>query len=331
MNKILKQKLLHLYWLQYAGVNHYMTYDRHDKAEQFFNSLKEKYFVQGSHLPRRTATKQSVPKQSISKKNNTILCKSNSNIHYTANSGDSQSYESPKCNNIQDSAHLIGCNKSDIFHMNDDSNINKVRNIVNDIESLSELRAAVESFDGCALKKFAHKTVFGQGVTNSKIMCIGEAPGVKEDTEGIPFCGESGLLLDNLLSSIGLSRKKNIYVTNTVFWRPPANRTPTVEEIEICKPFLEKHISLINPNLIILVGSTAALTLLGIKNPMKIIRNTCYTYTNQYLMEPIKTVVIFHPAYLLRQPLKKKDMWYDLLKIKEKLTQHLGHSVAKKK
>ncbi len=184
----------------------------------------------------------------------------------------------------------------------------------NDLEKLREL---VSNFDGCDLKKLANNTVFADGNPKSSIMLIGEAPGSNEDTEGIPFCGESGKLLDNILSSINISRKHNAYITNTVFWRPPANRQPTQMEIDICRPFVEKHIALINPKCIILVGNVAATSLLGTNAGISKIKQVYYPYINQYLTTPIQTTAIFHPAYLLRQPMQKKTMWYDLLKIEE--------------
>ena len=177
----------------------------------------------------------------------------------------------------------------------------------------------VEKFDGCRLKDFASNTVFSDGVQNAKILLIGEAPGATEDEQGIPFCGESGFLLDKMLETIGLSRKQNIYITNTIFWRPPANRRPTPEEIETCKPFVEKHIALLNPELIILIGGTATASLLGKKENISDIRKNYYSYTNQYLEKPILTTALFHPAFLLRQPSKKKDTWFDLLKIRDHL------------
>ncbi len=191
------------------------------------------------------------------------------------------------------------------------------RNVVDNISSISDLREALLNFDGCPLKFGANHTVFGDGNPGSKIMLIGEAPGATEDAEGIPFCGESGKLLDNMLASINLYRDKNFYITNTVFWRPPANRAPTQEEIDICKPFVEKHIALIKPKLLILVGSTAVSSLLGNHLQISKIRQEYYQYSNQYLPEPITTTAIFHPAYLLRQPMQKKTSWYDLLKIKD--------------
>ncbi|KJV56775.1 uracil-DNA glycosylase, 4 family protein [Orientia chuto str. Dubai] len=191
------------------------------------------------------------------------------------------------------------------------------RQLADSIHTLADLKSAVISFDGCLLKKTAQNTVFGDGITSAPIMLIGEAPGQNEDKYGIPFCGESGKLLDNMLKSINLSRAKNVYITNTVFWRPPANRRPTSEELAICRPFVEKHIALINPKLIILVGSTAAVSLLGDHVKISKIRQEYFLYKNCYLSFSIPITAIFHPAYMLRQPLQKKACWYDLLKIQQ--------------
>ena len=184
-------------------------------------------------------------------------------------------------------------------------------------ESLVELRALVESFNGCDLKKSAINTVFSDGNPEADIMFIGEAPGASEDEQGIPFCGQSGKLLDNIIAAIGLNRLKNAYITNTVFWRPPANRKPTPEEIAICRPFVKKHIALIEPKLIIMVGSTAVESLMEMNQPITKLRGEYFEYTNEYMNgRTIRTTVIFHPSYLLRQPSHKKTMWFDLLKIK---------------
>lgn len=187
------------------------------------------------------------------------------------------------------------------------------------VNSLEELKAAVMQFDGLEIKKLALNTVFADGNAGAKVMLIGEAPGASEDKQGIPFCGQSGKLLDNILLAIGLKRAE-VYITNTIFWRPPGNRRPTLEELNICRPFVEKHIALLKPKIIILVGSTAVESLLGTKVPMHYLRDGMYEYTNGYLSAPIKTYVIFHPSYLLRQPSKKKLMWFDMLKVKDFIT-----------
>ncbi|MDP4832083.1 MAG: uracil-DNA glycosylase [Rickettsiaceae bacterium] len=195
--------------------------------------------------------------------------------------------------------------------------ITEARALADKASNLDELYKFIENFNGCELKEFARHTVFSDGVTNAPILLLGEAPGATEDELGIPFCGESGVMLDRMLESINISRKTNAYITNTVFWRPPANRRPTNTEVEICKPFVEKHIALIKPKLIILVGSTATTSLLGKKAAISEIRQNNYPYINKYLSEAIPTTAIFHPAYLLRQPSQKKITWYDLLKIQD--------------
>lgn len=191
------------------------------------------------------------------------------------------------------------------------------------LSTLEELKSAVMCFEGCALKQTAISTVFADGLPSAKIMLIGEAPGASEDQQGIPFCGESGKLLDEMIASIGLSRKKNVYITNTIFWRPPGNRQPTTQEIEACRPFVEQHIALIRPKLLILVGGTAVTSLLGPSYQISKIRQEYYFYTNKYLNYNITTTAIFHPAYLLRQPMQKRSAWYDLLKIKEFITKNV--------
>ena len=180
--------------------------------------------------------------------------------------------------------------------------------------TVEELRKAVENFDELDIKKGAINTVFADGNPKSDLMLIGEAPGANEDKHGIPFYGQSGKLLDNILAAIKLDRK-NYYITNTIFWRPPANRRPTANEIDVCRPLVEKHVALVNPKIIILVGSTAVESLLNLKTPMGQLRKQNFKYNNQYLKKPIDTFVIFHPSYLLRQPSQKKTMWHDIQRI----------------
>lgn len=193
----------------------------------------------------------------------------------------------------------------------------KARAIADQCNSLEELRFAVEHFEGLSIKKTANNTVFADGNSNADVMAIGEAPGANEDEEGIPFCGASGKLLDRILESIDLTREKNLYITNSIFWRPPGNRKPTIEESAACLPFVEKHIAIIKPKLILLVGSTSAAALLNSTETISRLRANFYQYKNDYLDESIPMAVIFHPSYLLRQPLQKKTVWFDLLKIKK--------------
>ncbi|BAG40175.1 bacteriophage-type DNA polymerase [Orientia tsutsugamushi str. Ikeda] len=230
-----------------------------------------------------------------------------------------------QCNsiNISKAKTLIAQNSSG-FNNNQNTHLavlSNSRQLADSVHTLEDLKSSVTSFDGCLLKKTALNTVFGDGIPSAQIMLIGEAPGQNEDKHGIPFCGESGKLLDNMLQSINLSRTKNVYITNTVFWRPPANRRPTSDELVICRPFVEKHIAIINPKLIILVGSTAATSMLGDHVKISKIRQEYFLYKNCYLTFSIPITAIFHPAYMLRQPLQKKACWFDLLKIQQFILQ----------
>ena len=139
------------------------------------------------------------------------------------------------------------------------------RQLSDKCNTIEELKSTVEKFDNLEIKQYATNTVFADGNPKSDIMLIGEAPGANEDKYGIPFCGQSGKLLDNILAAIKIDRTC-CYITNTIFWRPPANRRPTTSEIDACRPFVEKHVALINPKIIILVGSTAVESLLGVKH-----------------------------------------------------------------
>jgi DNA polymerase len=182
--------------------------------------------------------------------------------------------------------------------------------------TLAQLEAAVRGFSGCSLKKTATNTVFAQGVAESRLMFIGEAPGADEDRQGVPFCGVSGQLLDVMLSFIGRTRSENFYITNTLFWRPPGNRQPTAEELEICRPFVEKHIALVNPKVLVLVGGTATKAILNETRGITRLRGQVFTYKNSYMPAEVPVHVIYHPSYLLRQPMAKKQAWADLLALK---------------
>ncbi len=199
--------------------------------------------------------------------------------------------------------------------------IAKAREAAERCTTLAELRAAVEAFDGCDLKKTATNTVFADGNPDSEVMVIGEAPGANEDAEGIPFCGMSGQLLDKMLSYAGLIRAKNFYITNNLFWRPPGNRRPTPDELAMCSPFVEKHIALFNPKLMILAGSTATSSLLNAKQGITSLRGKFQSYQNRYMTAPAPVMVLFHPSYLLRQPSQKKNTWSDILMIKDYLAE----------
>jgi len=182
-------------------------------------------------------------------------------------------------------------------------------------EKLDKLKKKIQLIKNCDLKKSATNLVFGDGNINSKIMIIGEGPGAQEDLEGRPFCGRSGKLLDKMLSSIKLDRKK-VYISNVVNYRPPSNRRPTEEEIQRYFPYLKTHIEIINPKILVLLGSTALNTLIG----SEIVISKARGKWIQKEIGSIKPWIIslFHPAFLMRQPEQKKLAWIDLKMIRDK-------------
>ncbi|MDX1975812.1 MAG: uracil-DNA glycosylase [Rickettsiales bacterium] len=193
------------------------------------------------------------------------------------------------------------------------------RTLADQCTSIAELEAAVRAFDGCGIKKSSTHTVFADGNPSAAVMFIGEAPGAEEDKKGIPFCGPSGQLLDHMLAAIGLDRVHNAYISNTIFWRPPGNRQPSNEETTTCLPFVEKHIALVNPKLLVLCGGVATTSLLQKEQSISRLRGKLYDYSNGYMNTPIKCAVIYHPSYLLRQPGQKRLAWADLLMVKNYL------------
>jgi len=181
---------------------------------------------------------------------------------------------------------------------------------------LNKLKSYISSIKNCKLKKSATNLVFSDGNPKSKIMIIGEGPGANEDKEGLPFVGRAGKLLDKMLLSIGLNRK-NVYITNVVNYRPPENRRPTDEEISRYFPYLTKHIEIINPKILILLGSTALNTIVGNQEVISKARGKWM----QIKIGKYSTSVIasFHPAFLMRQPDQKKMAWIDLKMIRQKI------------
>ncbi len=185
--------------------------------------------------------------------------------------------------------------------------------------SIAELKTAVENFEDCALKNTAMNTVFADGNPEAKIMFIGEAPGADEDRQGLPFVGASGKLLDRMLASIELDRS-SYYITNIVFWRPPGNRNPTTGEIAACLPFVERHIELVDPEILVFLGGPASKTLLGRQEGITKMRGQWFDYATPKLPRPAQAMPFYHPAYLLRSPAHKREAWRDILEIKQKLT-----------
>lgn len=185
-------------------------------------------------------------------------------------------------------------------------------------KTVEELKAAVEQFDDCPLKRTATNTVFADGNPQAKIMLLGEAPGAQEDRQGLPFVGVSGQLLDLMLASIGLDRS-TVYISNIVFWRPPGNRNPTTNEIAACLPFVERHIELVDPEILVAMGGPAAKTLLGRAEGITRLRGQWSSYSTLGLAHPIDILACYHPAYLLRSPAHKREAWRDFLEIKQKI------------
>ncbi len=197
-------------------------------------------------------------------------------------------------------------------------------------ENLDDLKTAIVDFDGLSVKKTATQMVFADGNPDAKVMLVGEAPGADEDRMGKPFVGVSGQLLDHMLGFIGIDRasdnpENSIYISNILNWRPPGNRTPTPEEMSICLPFIEKHIQLVKPDILLLTGGVAAKTLLGSTDSISRLRGKWHDYTPQTheaqndVKTDIKALATYHPSYLLRTPAQKKLVWNDLLRVKQAL------------
>ena len=184
--------------------------------------------------------------------------------------------------------------------------------------TMDELRALMEAFDGCELKRTAYRLCFGDGNPQARVMFIGEGPGAEEDKQGKPFVGRSGQLLDRMLAAIGLDRTK-VYIANVVPWRPPGNRTPTPAEIAICKPFILRQIELVNPEVLICIGLPSAQTLLGAREGILKTRGRWMGFRNGD--RDIRAMATLHPAYLLRQPSQKKLAWRDFKMIRGALAE----------
>ena len=187
--------------------------------------------------------------------------------------------------------------------------------VSNKNDALNKLKNQISNIKNCDLKKNATNLVFSDGNPDSMVMIIGEGPGSNEDKEGLPFVGRAGQLLDKMLESIKLNRN-NVYITNVVNFRPPENRKPSNKEIDRYLPFLTKHIEIINPKILILLGSTALNTLIGSEDVISKARGK---WINKKIGSCITNVIVsFHPAFLIRQPEQKKGAWVDLKMIKKK-------------
>ncbi len=183
------------------------------------------------------------------------------------------------------------------------------------IEALAEL---VANFDLCPLKRTATNTVFMDGNPAAPIVIVGEAPGAEEDRTGRPFVGRAGQLLDRMLEAIDLDRAQ-VQITNVIYWRPPGNRKPTAAETAACLPFVLRHIALARPRVLVLAGGTAATTLLPVTDGITRLRGRWFELELPGLDTPVPTLPMFHPAFLLRTPERKREAWRDLLALKARL------------
>jgi DNA polymerase len=200
----------------------------------------------------------------------------------------------------------------------DQAAVESARDTAQAAATLEDLKAALARFDGVPLRKTATNLVFADGNPQAKVMLVGEAPGADEDRQGLPFVGVSGQLLDRMMAAIGLDRT-TFYITNVCFWRPPGNRKPTEAELAAQLPFVLRHIELVAPKVLVLVGGSSAQMLLGTNEGITRLRGRWFDYISGGLSAPIPAMPIFHPAYLLRQPALKREAWRDLVKLKERL------------
>ncbi len=219
-----------------------------------------------------------------------------------------------KIKNQNEIFKIFGINQS--YNKKPINRIKTVPEVIDKLKKLENLREKIEMIEDCELKKKANKIVFNDGNENSHIMFVGEGPGQREDEIGKPFVGDAGLLLNKMLNAINLKRK-DIYITNVVNYRPPGNRKPETNEILKYAEFLKEHICIINPKILVLMGSTAMEALFGKKIKISKSRGE---WQNLIINNKLfKTIITFHPAYLLRQPDQKRFSWEDLKKIKKEI------------
>lgn len=200
----------------------------------------------------------------------------------------------------------------------DETQVARARELAAQAQTLQELREILNGFDGCNLKFTAKQLAFSDGNPGAALMLVGEAPGRDEDIQGKPFVGRSGQLLDRILAAIGIERAQGAYIANVIPWRPPGNRTPTPLETEICRPFIERQIELVNPKVLVTLGGPSAKALLNTSEGMLKLRGKWKTHLTASGTR-IATMPTLHPAYLLRNPAHKKLVWRDFLEIRAKL------------
>jgi len=206
------------------------------------------------------------------------------------------------------------------FVQNTIASTQNAREICAKAQSLAQLKEAALNFNGCALKATAKSTVFGEGKIGAKVMFIGEAPGADEDRIGLPFVGRSGRLLEKMMNAVNLKRE-DVYITNVIMWRPPGNRTPTDAEVAICLPFLKRQIELVDPEIIVFLGASAANALLDNTESISKMRGRFLEYETSD-KKVIRAIATFHPAFLLRNCVQKAKSWSDFLRILKKLKEN---------
>jgi DNA polymerase len=207
---------------------------------------------------------------------------------------------------------------NNFYSINSKKTVSPILNKVNDITNINDLELYIKNYTNCNLKKQAKNTVIGAGNTKANIMLIGEAPGAEEDKIGEPFVGAAGQLLNKMLAAIKIERN-SIYITNIIPWRPPNNRPPSSDEILQCLPFVQRHIEIISPKLILLLGSTAAKAILTTTFSVSKLRGRWHEYKSINFTKRIKCLVTYHPAFLLRSPNYKKQSWEDLKTFQKKI------------
>ncbi|WP_041788634.1 uracil-DNA glycosylase [Rhodomicrobium vannielii] len=221
-----------------------------------------------------------------------------------------------------DLTHLAAPTRAAPVELPASNDVMAARELARSAKSLEELRALLESFEGCGLKATASRLCLSRGSPSAPLMLIGEAPGKDEDRLGQPFVGRAGQLLDRMLAAIGLT-EADFYITNIVFWRPPGNRTPSPEEVLVCQPFVERQIELLAPRIVVFLGNAAARQLTGATEGIMKLRG-------KWLELPghpgVRAMATLHPAYLLRTPIAKRLAWRDLLAVRAALDALDGRS-----
>jgi uracil-DNA glycosylase family 4 len=197
-----------------------------------------------------------------------------------------------------------------------DAAVMSARSQAREARTLADLGATLAGFDGCSLKATAKSLCFYRGAAQARLMLIGEAPGRDEDLQGKPFVGRAGQLLDKMLASIALT-EENVHITNIVYWRPPGNRTPTPQEAQVCRPFLERQVELVAPDVVVLLGGAAAKHIFDVPEGIMRVRGKFRDVTIG--ARTLRALATLHPAYLLRTPAAKRLAWRDLLTVKAAL------------